>query len=89
MVCNLELLPVVFGLPVNKLLQTSPSGFNATGDFDMRSFYDSVNTKQAVLFGEPMDRLIDIICLTLGIERKGIKLNGLHYLNCPRKNRQK
>lgn len=69
---NLELLPVIFKMPVTKLLQTSPSGFNATGEYDMRSYYDSVNTKQSVLFGEQIERLIDIICLTLGIESKGI-----------------
>ena len=69
---NLELLPVIFKMPVTKLLQTSPSGFNATGEYDMRSYYDSINTKQAVLFGEQIERLIDIICLTSDIESKGI-----------------
>ena len=65
---SLELIPVIFGVPATKLLEISPSGFNSTGEFEMRNFYDSVHTKQANVFDNPMKRLIEIICYTKGLD---------------------
>ncbi|MDR3049438.1 MAG: DUF1073 domain-containing protein [Elusimicrobiota bacterium] len=69
---NLEMLPIAFKLPATKLLQISPSGFNSTGEFEKESFYDSVHTKQEALFGEPIKRLIDIICFSEGINPQNL-----------------
>lgn len=75
---NLELIPMIFKTPAPKLLQIAPStgnALNSSGEFEMRSFYDSVNTKQNTLFGEPMQRLINILCHTKGIDPKGYAFN--------------
>lgn len=65
---SLELIPVIFGVPATKLLEISPSGFNSTGEFEMRNFYDSVHTKQTNVFDAPMKRLVEIICYTKGLD---------------------
>jgi hypothetical protein len=65
---NLELLCVPFGIPTIKYLGISPSGFNATGEFDMRNYYDEVNTRQENVFGAELLRLCKMIAATLGIE---------------------
>lgn len=63
---SLELIPMVFGAPATKILEISPSGFNSTGEFELRNFYDAVGTKQSNTFGEPMERLLNIICYIKG-----------------------
>ena len=65
---SLELIPMIFGIPATKLLEISPSGFNSTGEFEMRNFYDSVHTKQVNIFDSPLKRLIEIICYTKGLD---------------------
>lgn len=65
---SLELIPMIFGIPATKLLEISPSGFNSTGEFEMRNFYDSVHTKQVNVFDEPLKRLVEIICYTKGLD---------------------
>lgn len=65
---SLELIPMIFGIPATKLLEISPSGFNSTGEFEMRNFYDSVHTKQTNVFDAPLKRLLEIICYTKGLE---------------------
>jgi hypothetical protein len=62
------MIPICFKQPAAKLLQTSPSGFNSTGEFERDSFYDAVKTKQEVLFGEPIKRLINILAISEGID---------------------
>lgn len=65
---SLELIPMIFGIPATKLLEISPSGFNSTGEFEMRNFYDSVHTKQSNVFDAPLKRLLEIICYTKGLD---------------------
>lgn len=63
----LELLAVVWRIPAVKLFGISPSGLNATGESDMRNFYDFVASRQVKIFGEPFARLYKAIQLsTLG-----------------------
>lgn len=64
----LELIPMIFGEPATKLLEISPSGFNSTGEFEIRNFYDSVHTKQTNIFDAPLKRLLEIICYTKGLD---------------------
>ncbi len=80
---TLELLPVIFGVPATKLLEISPSGFQATGEFDMRNFYDSIAVKQSNVFDQPMKKLIDILCLVNRIDNPGLiwKWNSLYKLS--------
>lgn len=65
---SLELIPMIFGIPATKLLEISPSGFNSTGEFEMRNFYDSVHTKQSNVFDAPLKRLLEVICYTKGFD---------------------
>lgn len=69
---NLELLPVISGIPTTKFLETSPTGLNATGEYDMRNFYDLINTLQNNTFNEPINKLIDIICYSNGLDSNGL-----------------
>lgn len=69
---NLELLPVISGIPTTKYLETSPTGLNATGEYDMRNFYDLINTLQNNTFNEPINKLIDIICYSNGLDSNGL-----------------
>lgn len=80
---SLELIPAIFGIPATKLLEISPSGFNSTGEFEMRNFYDAVAVKQANVFDAPIKKLIDILCLVNGIENPGLiwKWNSLYKLS--------
>ena len=72
---HLEQIPMIFGEPATKLLEISPSGFNSTGEFEMRSFYDSVHTKQSNQFSVPMKRLLDILCFINGFDPAAISWN--------------
>ena len=80
---NLELLPVICGIPTTKFLETSPTGLNATGEFDMRNFYDLINTLQNNIFNEPINKLLNIICYTKGFTFEGLYWNWkpLYKLN--------
>lgn len=72
---NLELLPIISGIPTTKFLETSPTGLNATGEFDMRNFYDLINTLQNNTFNAPINKINDIICYCAGLEYKGLNWN--------------
>ena len=80
---SLELIPAIFGIPATKLLEISPSGFNSTGEFEMRNFYDAVAVKQANVFDAPIKKLINILCFVNGIENPGLiwKWNSLYKLS--------
>ena len=80
---SLELLPAIFGIPATKLLEISPSGFNATGEFEMRNFYDAVAVKQSNVFDDPMKKLIKILCYVNGVEDPGLvwSWNSLYKLS--------
>ena len=62
---SLELLSAIFRIPAVKLFGISPKGFNATGDADMRNWYDYVASQQKKQFGEPMERLLKFVQLSL------------------------
>lgn len=53
----LEMLAVVWGIPVVKFLGVSPGGMNATGESDMRSFYDHVESQRQKMFGQNFELL--------------------------------
>lgn len=75
---NLEMMPIISGIPTTKFLETSPTGLNATGEFDMRNFYDLIATLQNNTFNDPIYTLNDIICLCNGLE-----YTGLNWVWCP------
>lgn len=50
----LEMLAAVFHMPVTKFLGISPGGMNATGESDMRNWYDYASGQQIDIFDTPM-----------------------------------
>ncbi len=54
-------LAAITGYPVTLLMGQAPAGLNATGDSDIRLFYDRVRTKQESELKPPILRLIEII----------------------------
>lgn len=69
----LELLAAVFRIPAVKYLGISPGGFNATGESDIRSFYDHIAGQQEKLLDKQLKKVIDILCLN----RYGHTVDGL------------
>jgi phage-related protein (TIGR01555 family) len=64
---QMEIVAAMFGEPAVKLWGISPTGFNATGDSDMRSHYDHINAIQERILRDPMEYLIKLLQLnTLG-----------------------
>lgn len=59
----LEFLAAVNRTPAVKLLGISPSGFNATGDSDIRNYYDHIATMQQKVLAAPLRTVLD--CLQL------------------------
>ncbi|HWH86172.1 MAG TPA: DUF1073 domain-containing protein [Pseudomonas sp.] len=61
---QLELLALLPGIPVTKLFGTAPTGMNATGESDMRNFYDKVRTWQESLYFDNFVKARHMIELT-------------------------
>lgn len=62
---SLEFVSMVFRMPVTKFLGISPAGMNATGESDMRNFYDHVESKQEKVLRRPLDKVLDLLQLHL------------------------
>lgn len=58
----LEMIAAINRTPAVKLLGISPSGFNATGESDIRNYYDYVNSKQE-LHRPQLQKCLDAIQL--------------------------
>ncbi|MDE9536123.1 DUF1073 domain-containing protein [Xenorhabdus bovienii] len=57
----LELIVVINRTPAVKSLGISPSGFNATGDSDIRNYNDHVKSQQEKIFRAGLQKALDII----------------------------
>ena len=62
---NLELLAAINRTPAVKLLGISPSGFNATGESDIRNYYDHVFSMQEKVLRKPLSKVLDCLQLHL------------------------
>lgn len=62
---GLEMLACVWRYPVVKFLGVSPGGMNATGESDLRSFYDHVTTQRENMFGHNFERFFRIMQLSV------------------------
>ena len=51
-------------IPVTKLFGRSPAGLNATGESDMKNYYDFIDTKRATEFRAIIERLLPILALS-------------------------
>ena len=54
-------MAAIFRIPFVKFLGISPGGLNATGESDLRNYYDHVSAKQEKIFRKPINRLIDLM----------------------------
>ena len=51
----------VTGIPVTLLVGESPAGLNATGDSDIRNYYDKISSRQEIELQPNIERLVEII----------------------------
>ena len=58
---SLEIIAALNRTPAVKLLGISPSGFNATGESDIRNYYDHVLSQQEKVLRPPLQRILSII----------------------------
>lgn len=63
-----ENIAVSARMPAVKLLGLTPSGFNATGDFDLASYYDEIMSIQNAIIKPLIDKLLRLICLELELD---------------------
>ncbi len=64
----LENIAVSARMPAVKLLGLTPSGFNATGDFDLNSYYDEIMSLQNAIIKPLIDRVLRILSLEQGLD---------------------
>jgi len=83
-----EILYIIFmllaadtGYPITRLFGVSPGGMNATGESDMRNYYDSVRSAQTTEALPMILRIVRIISQWKGIEEPYIKFLPLETMN--------
>jgi hypothetical protein len=83
-----EILYIIFmliaadtGYPITRLFGVSPAGMNATGESDMRNYYDSVRSEQTAILQPILLRLVKIISEWLKIEEPYIEFVPLQTMN--------
>ena len=62
---SLEFVAAIFRIPFVKFLGISPGGLNATGEADLRNFYDHIAGKQEKILRRPIDKVLDVLQLHL------------------------
>jgi len=60
------MLSGVSGIPVTRLFGRSPAGMNATGESDLRNYYDTIRADQQNWLYNPVAKLLSIMALTFG-----------------------
>lgn len=63
-----QLVAAIARTPSTKLLGTSPKGFNATGEFEMRSYHEELESVQEHTFMPLLERHYDILGRSLGLK---------------------
>lgn len=63
-----ENIAVSARMPAVKLLGLTPSGFNATGDYDLHSYYDFISSLQNVKVKPIIEKIAKIILMANGYE---------------------
>jgi uncharacterized protein len=73
------------GIPLVRLFGQSPSGMNATGESDIRLYYDMINSTQEARLRRPLSRVFDVLWQSvLGQEPPdtwNFKFNSLRQLD--------
>lgn len=70
-------------MPYSLLFGQSPAGMNATGEYDINSYYDNILTMQEHTLREPLEELIGYILDSMGVqfESMGLIFNTLHQVD--------
>jgi phage-related protein (TIGR01555 family) len=63
---NWQRIAAAFDMPLTILMGVSPAGMNATGESDMRQWYDSVQAHRQDVLGPPMDVLMQLVASEIG-----------------------
>ncbi len=62
---SLELIAAVFRIPAVKYLGISPSGFNATGESDLKNFYSLIESLQEKQFADNLETVLNVLQLDM------------------------
>lgn len=62
-----QLVAAIARVPATKLLGTSPKGFNATGEFEMKSYHEELESVQEHVMMPMLERHYDILVRSEGI----------------------
>lgn len=63
-------------IPMTKLFGRSPEGMNATGESDMRNYYDYVDTLRESKLRPVLERLLPVVCMSeLGGVPEGLEIS--------------
>ena len=62
---SLEFVAAINRTPVVKLLGISPSGFNATGESDLRNYYDHILSQQEAVLRPALQRVLEVVQVSL------------------------
>lgn len=71
-------------IPLVRLFGQSPAGLNATGDSDIRNYYDGINQQQELKLRRPMTSLIQVQANSAGVvlpDGWGFKFNPLWQMS--------
>ncbi len=66
------ILSAACGIPVTLLFGRSPAGLNATGDSDVRFFYDTIKSEQELRLGPQLRRLLEVLFAAKDGPTKGV-----------------
>lgn len=65
-----ESMVISSGLPATKLLGISPSGFNSTGEFDLKNYYDTISGYQNNIIKPLIVEVAQAVLYNMGIDSK-------------------
>ncbi len=68
-------------IPVTRLFGRSPAGLNATGENDLRNYYDLIEANQRNRLMPQLRKLITMICKFKGVQIPDIEFNSLYQLD--------
>lgn len=55
-------------IPLVRLFGQSPAGLNATGESDLRTYYDKIHREQNSRLKVPLQRILDVLARSMGIK---------------------
>lgn len=68
------------GIPVTRLFGRSPAGLNATGENDLRNYYDIIESNQRNRLRNPIMRLIELLSIWKNVNPPEFEFNSLYQM---------